>query len=78
MNGKLTALLATTLLLGCQTLPRDDAVFPVNAIAVTAHPVATDLARDIFARGGNKRVHKTIVRVRAANRIQSQMKLRVC
>jgi gamma-glutamyltranspeptidase/glutathione hydrolase len=53
VNGKLTALLATTLLLGCQTLPRDDAVFPVNAIAVTAHPVATDLARDIFARGGN-------------------------
>ena len=53
MNRTPTTLLAATLLLGCQTVPSDDTAFSVNAIAATAHPVASDLARDIFERGGN-------------------------
>lgn len=53
MKRNLTTLLAVALLLGCQAAPTSDAAFPANAIAATAHPVATDVARDIFERGGN-------------------------
>jgi len=46
-------LLAALLLGGCVTTPPDQPTFPVNAMAATAHPVATDVARNILAQGGN-------------------------
>ena len=46
-------LLAAALLAGCLAAPTSDPPFPVNAVAATAHPVATDVAREILEQGGN-------------------------
>jgi gamma-glutamyltranspeptidase/glutathione hydrolase len=48
-----SVLLATVLLAACHATPTNEPAFPVNAIAATAHPVATDVARDILEQGGN-------------------------
>lgn len=40
-------------LAGCQPALTDKTAFPDNAVAATAHPVATDIARDVLGRGGN-------------------------
>ena len=41
------------LLASCQATPLADSSFPVNAMTATAHPVATQVARDILEQGGN-------------------------
>jgi gamma-glutamyltranspeptidase/glutathione hydrolase len=46
-------LLAAALLAGCLAAPTGEPPFPVNAMAATAHPVATDVAREILEQGGN-------------------------
>jgi gamma-glutamyltranspeptidase/glutathione hydrolase len=50
---KLTVLLAAVLLAACQAMPADEQAFPVNAMAATAHPDATNVARAILQQGGN-------------------------
>ena len=48
-------ILATLLALtsGCQSRPVAETARPTNAMAATAHPLATEAAREILGRGGN-------------------------
>jgi gamma-glutamyltranspeptidase/glutathione hydrolase len=41
------------MLAGCQSTPSGDRAAAANAVAATAHPLATDVAREVLARGGN-------------------------
>ena len=41
------------LLASCQATPTDETTLPVNAMAATAHPVATQVARNVLEQGGN-------------------------
>ena len=38
---------------GCHSTPGGDRAAADNAVAATAHPLATEVARDVLARGGN-------------------------
>ena len=38
---------------GCQPTPQEETSVSSNAVAATAHPLATEVARDVLARGGN-------------------------
>jgi gamma-glutamyltranspeptidase/glutathione hydrolase len=48
-------ILATLLALtsGCQSRPVADTASPTNAMAATAHPLATEAAREVLSHGGN-------------------------
>jgi gamma-glutamyltranspeptidase / glutathione hydrolase len=48
-----TALLFVLPLAGCQSVPTQEATNPGRAVAATAHPVATRVARDVLQQGGN-------------------------
>src|SRR5210317_307151 len=50
-----TFILATLLALisGCQSRPVAETARPTNAMAATAHPLATEAAREVLSRGGN-------------------------
>ena len=52
MNRLLSTLLLV-LAAGCVSTPATQQASPVNSMAVTAHPLATKVAQDVFVRGGN-------------------------
>lgn len=52
MNRLITTLLSV-LAAGCVSTPVAQQELTANNVAVTAHPLATAAARDVFARGGN-------------------------
>lgn len=49
----ITLLLFLMLTSGCQTIPTDKPSDTVNGMVATAHPIATNAARDVLNRGGN-------------------------
>jgi hypothetical protein len=46
-------LVAVLTLVGCGSVPKEEAAGPERAVAATAHPVATRVARDVLLQGGN-------------------------
>ena len=46
-------LFVVILIAGCQPTPQEETSVSSNAVAATAHPLATEVARDVLARGGN-------------------------
>ena len=51
--NRLYSILLLLLAAGCTSTPETQHTLPVNSMAVTAHPLATEAARDVLARGGN-------------------------
>ena len=54
MLRRIAVVLLTVLVAaGCKPAPRDEPTSSSNAVAATAHPLATEVAQHVLARGGN-------------------------